>query len=36
MWVRIEESIAEGGSRVGKQRYSASDEVNELVMNNTP
>lgn len=27
MWVHIEESIAEGGSRVGKQRYSASDEV---------
>lgn len=29
MWVRIEESIAEGGWRVGKQRYSnsASDEV---------
>lgn len=27
MWVRIEESIAKGGSRVGKQRYSASDEV---------
>lgn len=27
MCLRIEESIAEGGSCVGKQRYSASDEV---------
>ena len=27
MWVRIEENMAEGGSRVGKQRYFASDEV---------